>query len=35
MNRVILLGRLARDPELRQTVNNVAVASFAVAQTDI
>ena len=31
MNRVILLGRLARDPELRQTVNNVAVASFAVA----
>ena len=31
MKRVILLGRLARDPELRQTVNNVAVASFAVA----
>lgn len=31
MNRVILLGRLTRDPELRQTANNVAVASFAVA----
>ena len=31
MNRVILLGRLTHDPELRQTASNVAVTSFAVA----
>ena len=31
LNRVILIGRLARDPELRYTPAGNAVASFAVA----
>ena len=31
MNKVILMGRLTRDPELRQTPNGVAVARFAIA----
>lgn len=31
MNKAILLGRLTRDPELRQTQSGVAVASFAIA----
>lgn len=31
MNKVFLIGRLARDPELRYTGNNTAVASFTVA----
>ena len=31
MNKVILLGRLTADPELRQTPSNVPVASFTVA----
>lgn len=31
MNRVILIGRLTRDPELRYTQNNQAVASFTLA----
>lgn len=31
MNRVILLGRLTADPELRQTQSNISVASFSVA----
>lgn len=30
-NRVILIGRLVRDPELRYTPSGVAVASFTVA----
>lgn len=30
-NRVILIGRLTRDPELRYTANGSAVASFALA----
>lgn len=30
-NKVILAGRLTRDPELRQTTNGVAVASFSLA----
>lgn len=30
-NKVILAGRLTRDPELRQTSNGVAVASFSLA----
>lgn len=30
-NRVILIGRLTRDPELRYTPNGVAVASFTLA----
>lgn len=31
MNKVVLLGRLAADPELRQTANGVAVTSFTIA----
>jgi len=31
MNRVILVGRLARDPELRYTPSNVATCSFTIA----
>lgn len=31
MNKVILMGRLTRDVELRQTPNGVSVASFSIA----
>src|SRR3954466_2734042 len=31
MNRVVLVGRLTKDPELRYTPNGVAVASFSLA----
>ena len=31
MNRIILKGRLATDPEMRQTPNGVSVCSFKVA----
>lgn len=31
MNKVIILGRLTKDPELRVTQNNVPVTSFTVA----
>jgi len=31
LNRVVLIGRLTRDPELRYTPNGVAVASFTLA----
>ncbi|WP_338471217.1 single-stranded DNA-binding protein [Niallia sp. XMNu-256] len=31
INRVILVGRLTRDPELRYTPNGVAVATFSLA----
>ncbi len=31
LNRIILIGRLTRDPELRYTPNGVAVASFTLA----
>ncbi|WP_075983351.1 single-stranded DNA-binding protein [Bacillus massilinigeriensis] len=31
MNRVVLVGRLTRDPELRYTPNGVPVASFTLA----
>ena len=31
MNKVFLIGRLTRDPELRYTGSNVAVCSFAIA----
>ena len=31
MNKVILIGRLTRDPELRYTSSNVATATFSVA----
>lgn len=31
LNRVVLIGRLTRDPELRYTQSGVAVASFTLA----
>lgn len=31
MNSVSLIGRLTKDPELRYTTNNTAVASFSIA----
>ncbi len=31
MNKVILIGRLARDPELRTTAGNISVATFTLA----
>ena len=31
MNTVIMAGRLTKDPELRQTISGVSVASFAIA----
>ena len=31
MNKVILVGNLARDPEMRQTPNGISVARFTVA----
>ena len=31
LNRIILMGRLTRDPELRKTGNGTAVASFTLA----
>ena len=31
LNRAILMGRLTRDPELRQTPNNVSVVTFTLA----
>ena len=31
MNKVVLIGRLTRDPELRYTGSNTAVASFSLA----
>lgn len=31
MNKVILIGRLTKDPELRYTSNNIAVATFTIA----
>jgi len=31
LNRIILMGRLARDPELRHTQTGIAVASFRLA----
>ncbi len=31
MNKVILIGRLARDPELRTTPTNISVATFSIA----
>lgn len=31
LNRVVLVGRLTKDPELRMTPSNVAVATFTIA----
>lgn len=31
LNRVVLIGRLTKDPELRYTPNGIAVASFTLA----
>jgi single-strand DNA-binding protein len=31
LNRIILMGRLTRDPELRHTPNNIPVATFSLA----
>lgn len=31
LNKIILIGRLTRDPELRYTQNGIAVASFTLA----
>ena len=31
LNKIILMGRLTRDPELRHTGNGTAVASFTLA----
>ncbi len=31
LNKVILIGRLTRDPELRYTANNVSVTTFTLA----
>jgi len=34
LNKVMLIGNLGKDPELRYTTNGVAVASFSLATTD-
>ena len=31
LNHIVIMGRLARDPELRHTQNNIPVASFTLA----
>lgn len=31
LNKIVIMGRLTRDPELRQTQNQIPVASFPVA----
>jgi single-strand DNA-binding protein len=35
VNKVILIGNLGRDPELRYTKNGQAVANFSLATTDV
>ena len=34
LNRIVLTGRLTRDPELRRTTSEMAVASFTIAVDD-
>ncbi|MBQ0008754.1 MAG: single-stranded DNA-binding protein [Firmicutes bacterium] len=34
LNRIVLTGRLTRDPELRRTTGDTAVASFTIAVDD-
>lgn len=31
LNKIVIMGRLARDPELRRTSNDIAVVSFTLA----
>jgi len=31
LNRIVIIGRLTRDPELKQTPNGIAVATFTLA----
>ncbi|PKK87760.1 MAG: single-stranded DNA-binding protein [Tenericutes bacterium HGW-Tenericutes-8] len=31
LNRVVLVGRITKDPELKRTQNNIAVVSFTIA----
>ena len=31
MNKVVLIGRLTKDPELRYTTSNIATVSFSIA----
>lgn len=34
LNRIVIIGRLTRDPELRRTTSGVSVASFTIACDD-
>lgn len=34
LNRIVMIGRLTRDPELRKTPSNLSVASFSIACDD-
>ncbi len=34
LNRIVLVGRLTKDPELRRTLNEIPVASFTLAVDD-
>ncbi len=34
LNRIVMIGRLTRDPELRKTPSNLSVASFTIACDD-
>lgn len=34
LNRIVIIGRLTRDPELRKTPSGVSVASFTIASDD-
>ena len=35
LNKVMLIGRLGKDVELRQTANNKSVASFSIATNEV
>ncbi len=34
LNRIVIIGRLTRDPELRRTPSGVSIASFTIASDD-